>query len=170
MGMIYVFTGDGKGKTTAALGTAVRSCGHGRRVVIVQFMKKRKTGEIKFSEKTKSFEIHQFGGRKFVDPSKVTRGDVEKAKAGLVFCLKLLDKKPPDLLVLDEINVAIRYGLMTKGDALELIVQAPEKTDLVLTGRHAPPEIMEVADLVTDMKDIKHPYTKGSGARKGLDF
>ncbi|MBN2043122.1 MAG: cob(I)yrinic acid a,c-diamide adenosyltransferase [Candidatus Aenigmarchaeota archaeon] len=170
MGMIYVFTGDGKGKTSAALGVALRSYGYRKTIVFVQFMKNRETGEIKFADKRKGFAIHQFGSENFVDLSHPSEDDRKRAEAGLEFAEAVITKKAPDLLVLDEINVAVRHGLLKGHRVLDLIRKLPENTDIILTGRDASKEIIEVADLVTEMKEIKHPYAKGTEAKKGLDF
>jgi cob(I)alamin adenosyltransferase len=170
MGMIYVFTGDGKGKTSAALGTAMRSAGHGGRVVMIQFMKGRETGEAIFSRKARVFDLLQFGRDGFVNLKKPSKEDKKSAAVALKVAGSILSDNPPDLLVLDEINVAMHAGLITTKSVMAVLRKIPKKTHVILTGRGAPKEVVAVADLVTEMKDIKHPFRKGVKAVKGLDF
>lgn len=174
MGHVYLYYGTGGGKTASALGLALRSVGHGRRVVIIQFMKWRKdTGEYKIMERLKpNYEIRQFGRPGWIcneaADSKVNVGgmsfnvrgideaDVEMARKGLEFARKILAEKP-DLLVLDEICLAAYLGLFSIKDALGLLSDAPAGTDIVLTGRFAPKEFMERADFVTEITARKAP-------------
>lgn len=167
--MIIVYTGNGKGKTTAALGLALRSIGYGKRVVLVQFMKGRENGEILAAKKIPGLEIYQFGRKDFVDPKKPKKEDLDLAKMGLEFAKKTAKKKP-DVLILDEINVAVKFGLLKLEDVLKLINATPKNTTLVLTGRYAPKEIIRKADIVTEMAEIKHHFKKGAKAIKGIDY
>ncbi len=169
-GLIQVYTGNGKGKTTAALGLALRACGHGYKVAMVQFMKKNESyGEVQASKYLSGFSLFQFGRNVFVkrDPDKI---DIELAKEGLLFAKELMQKKEYDILILDEINVALDFGLLTEEEVLELLDEKPPNMELILTGRYAKDSIVERADLVTEMKQIKHPYEKGIMAREGIEF
>jgi len=169
--MIQVYTGEGKGKTTAAFGLALRALGNGKKVVIVQFMKGRKdVGELKMGAKLQGLEIHQFGRPEFVDPMNPLPIDFELAKEGLKFAQRALKEKKPDLLILDEVNVALKFGLLKTADVLALLKSAPKNMEIVLTGRGAPKEIIEKADLVTEMKEVTHPFESGVPAREGVEF
>ena len=169
--MIHVYTGEGKGKTTAAFGLALRALGSGKKVVIVQFMKGRKdVGEYKMGKKLQGMEVHLFGRAELVDPLQPLSIDFELAQEGLRFAKKRIEEKPPDLLILDEVNVAIKFGLLNVNDVLAFMRNTPASVELVLTGRHAPKEIIEKADLVTEMKEISHPFEEGVPAREGVEF
>ena len=158
MGYIYLYTGDGAGKTTNALGLALRSVGHGNKVVIVQFLKGRKdVGEFKIHERLgPEYEIHQFGTEDFVDPKNLRPNDYEQARRGLEFA-RLVMKTKPNLLVLDEINLALAGKLVSIEDVLSLLRELPKETDIVLTGRYAPRELIDSADFVNIIVDVKHP-------------
>ncbi len=161
-GKIIVFTGDGKGKTTASLGMAIRAIGHGRKVVIIQFLKKGEYGEIKSG----ILEIHQFGREKFVfEPEEK---DFEEVKKAMEYAREALKRKP-FMLILDEINVAVALKLVSIEEVVKLIEERG-KTHVVLTGRNAPEEIIRIADLVTEMKKIKHYYDDGIEAIEGLEY
>jgi len=160
-GLVYVYTGDGKGKTTAAIGSAVRAAGHGKRAVIIQFLKKGDYGE-----KRSSLEIYQFGREQFVFEPK--ERDYELAGEGIAFAEKVL-KEHPFLLVLDEINVALSMGLVDAGDVSN-IIEGRGETNIILTGRNAPREFMDMADLVTEMRNVKHPFDRGIKGREGLEY
>ncbi len=164
--MIHVYTGNGKGKTTAAIGLAIRAYGRKKRVKIIQFMKKGDYGEIMALKKL-GIDVEQFGRAEFVDRDKPERGDIELAEKALARALAVLPLC--DLLVLDEINVAIDYRLIKLEDALELMEKA-KNIELVLTGRYAKEEIVEKADYVTEMREIKHPYRRGIEGREGIEF
>jgi cob(I)alamin adenosyltransferase len=168
LGLIYLFTGNGKGKTTAALGNAIRALGYGEKVVVIQFMKKWETGEKKFFE-SHGYEFHQFGRKEFVDFRNPSDEDKKLAKEGLAFAEEKLKEKP-FLLVLDELNVAVAANLLSVEEALQFLEKIPEETNVIITGRYAKKELIEKADLVTEMKEIKHPFQKGKPAVKGLDF
>ncbi len=169
-GLIQVYTGNGKGKTTASLGLALRACGHGYKVVMVQFMKKNETyGEVEASKFLPGFSLFQFGRNVFVkrNPEKI---DIELAKEGLSFAREIVRKGKCDILILDEINVALDYGLLEEEEVLSLLDEKPPHMEIVLTGRYAKESIVKKADLVTEMKEIKHPYEKGIMAREGIEF
>jgi len=161
-GKVIIFTGDGKGKTTASLGMALRALGHGKKVVIIQFLKKGEYGETKSG----ILEIHQFGKEKFVFEPK--KEDFEEAKKAMKFAREALKRKP-FMLILDEINVAMALKLVPIEEVVKLIEER-EETHMVLTGRNAPKKIIRIADLVTEMKKIKHYYDKGIEAIEGLEY
>jgi cob(I)alamin adenosyltransferase len=171
MGLVQIYTGPGKGKTTAALGLGFRALGHGFNVAVIQFLKGRDdSGEVLMAAHTPGFSITRFGSAAFVDKSNPGEEDRREARRGLEFAHSLLDGGACDLLVLDEINVALDFGLLEEKEVLELMEKGSLKGDLVLTGRNASPALIEKADLVTEMKEIKHPFTRGMTARKGIEF
>ncbi|MDH5815395.1 MAG: cob(I)yrinic acid a,c-diamide adenosyltransferase [Candidatus Nezhaarchaeota archaeon] len=170
-GYIHVYTGDGEGKTLTAFGLALRAIGHGFKVIIIQFMKGRKdVGEYKIKDRLQpEYEIYQFGREEFVDLNNPQPIDYELARKALEFAEKALERKPR-VLVLDEINLAAAIGLVKVEEVLKLLEKVPEETVVVLTGRRAPKEFIEIADLVTELKEIKHPYRFGVEARKGIEY
>lgn len=170
-GKIHLYTGEGEGKTTTALGLALRAVGHGYKIIIIQFMKGRKnTGEYLIKERlAPEYEIYQFGKQEFVNLENPSEEDKKLAQEGLEFARKSLRKKPR-LLILDEINLAIAIGLIELRAVLELLEEIPNETVVVLTGRRAPKELIKVADLVTEMREIKHPMKHGIVARRGIEF
>jgi cob(I)alamin adenosyltransferase len=170
-GMVYVYTGEGEGKTTNALGLALRAVGHGYRVIIIQFMKGRKyIGEYRVKDRlAPEYEIHQFGREEFIDFKNPMPLDYELAARGLEFAKSALKRKPR-LLILDEINLAAHFGIVKTEDVLKLLDDIPEETTVVLTGRRAPGELVERADLVTEMKFVKHPFEKNFPAREGIEY
>lgn len=169
--MVQVYTGDGKGKTTAAIGQAIRALGHGHKVLMIQFMKGDPNyGEVKFLKKVKNFKLVQSGLPTFVKKGQPTEDDLKMAEAGLKLAEKFITTNKYQMIILDEINIAIDYGLIDLARVLTLIKKCPANTELVLTGRYAPKEIIELADLVSEVKEIKHPYQKGIVSRKGIDY
>lgn len=168
-GLIQIYTGDGKGKTTASLGQALRAAGRGFKVIMVQFVKgDPNSGEHMFVKKYPSFQIEQPNqGNCFVQPREELKAAVDKAMA---LARQHLTKGDYDMVILDEIFIAVNMGLLTEAEVLELMDLKPEKTELVLTGRYAPPEIVRRADLVTEMLMIKHPFTQGIEARPGVEY
>jgi len=167
--MIQVYTGDGKGKTTAALGLALRACGAGLKVYIGQFIKGRTYNELKALKKFRAnLTVEQFGRGCFIKtPSPV---DKELAQRGLKKINQIISERRFDLVILDEINIALELKLFEVQDILELIEKKPEETELVLTGRNAPAEIIDRADLVSEIREIKHYFKKGIKARRGIEF
>ncbi len=169
-GYIHLYTGNGGGKTTAALGVAMRAVGQGKRVVVVQFMKGRKdTGEYKIQKKLGSmYKVYQFGKKQFVNLKKPSSEDVRLANEALAFVNEVMrEKLHPDLLILDEINIAANTGLIDKKQTLKMLKDAPSSIDIYMTGRYAPKEFINAADFVTfveDKKRLKLP------ARKGIDY
>ncbi|AFK21755.1 cob(I)yrinic acid a,c-diamide adenosyltransferase [Pyrococcus sp. ST04] len=169
LGMIHIYTGNGKGKTTAALGLAVRMLGSGGRVIIVQFMKAPKVyGEYEMAEKC-GFRIEAYGPPKFVH-GKPDKEDIEAAQRALERAREVVKSGEWDLVILDEICVAVAFGLISIEDVKELIKSKAEKTELVLTGRYCPEELYAFADYVTEMREVKHPYQKGILARRGVEY
>jgi len=170
LGMVHVYTGDGKGKTTAALGLGLRAVGHGYRVVVVQFMKGQLVyGEQKAARNIKGFEIRQFGRKDFVDRDNPARVDREWASKGLEYARNVLTDGKHDVVILDELNVALDWKLVTLEDVLALIRNKAPQTELVITGRYAHPQVMELADYVTEMREVSHPFRKGFLCAKGVD-
>jgi len=171
-GLVQVYTGNGKGKTTAALGLALRAVGHGMKVLVIQFMKGNiNYGELKSSRKlSPCLTIRQKGQRTFVSKNHVDPLDLKLAREGFSLAKKAIESKEYDVVILDEINQAIDYGLVPLSNLLQLIDSKPETVELILTGRNAKPEVMEKADLVTEMVDRKHYYDRGVQARKGIEM
>ncbi len=166
--MIQVYTGNGKGKTTAALGLALRACGAGFKVYIGQFIKGKTCSEMKSLGALKNVTLRQYGRGCFIGRQPGIK-DMLLAKAGLNEARSVLLSGTYQLIILDEINVAMERGLLAKKEVLELIGKTPKKTELVLTGRGAPREIIKRADLVSEIKEVKHYYKKGIKARKGIE-
>ena len=168
--MLQVYTGNGKGKTTAALGLIARSLGNGNRVCLIQFMKKNfPYGEIEFFTKQENIKIIQTGTAELVDPNKPNEIDFIEAEKGYQAAKKTLQSNQYDLVVLDEINVAVKWNLLKLEKQLELI-NIPTEAEIIMTGRYAADEVITKADLVTEMKEIKHYYNSGIVARKGIEF
>lgn len=166
---VYLWTGNGWGKTTSALGVALRAIGQGHKVMIIQFMKGRKdTGEYKIKDKLKNYDICQFGTKKFIDLKKPSEKDRENAWEGFEFAKKSVKKKP-NLLILDEINLAARIGLLDTGEIIDFLDTIPKSVNVYLTGRYAPKKLLKRADYVTEIRAIKHPPLT-SKAKKGIDY
>jgi cob(I)alamin adenosyltransferase len=170
-GYIQVYTGNGKGKTTASLGLAVRAAGHGLKTVIIQFMK----GWIDYGELkgvamlSPLVTIHQAGRDTFVDRESPDPEDIRLARDGWELAKETILDGKADIVVLDEINCAVDFGLLPVGEVLDLLRRKPDGMEIVLTGRGAPEEIVAAADLVTEMREIKHYYAKGIDARVGVE-
>jgi cob(I)alamin adenosyltransferase len=168
-GFLHIYTGEGKGKTTAALGLALRAMGAGWRVFFAQFLKQGAFSEIKA---LKHFEgqctVRQYGTGRFIR-GKPTASDIKQAQEGLQEILKTAQTQAYDLYILDEINVAIHFGLLTLNDILLFLEQMPTNVEIVMTGRWAQKELMERADVVTEMKCLAHYYEQGVTAREGIE-
>jgi len=169
-GLVQVYTGNGKGKTTAAIGQALRACGHGARVIMIQFMKGREYGELKSAAHLPGLRIFQYGRDEFVDKRNPETVDIDLARQGFEKAAKIMEYHECDLLILDEANVAIDYGLLKLDDVLNLLQNKPAEMEVILTGRNAARELMAMADLVTEMLEIKHPYQRKIEMRKGIDY
>lgn len=167
--MIHIYTGDGKGKTTAALGLALRAVGHGNRVLMIQFMKKGHYGELAASGMLKNFEIMQSGRGEFVNKNSPESVDFELAETGVEMARNALNSNNYDLLILDEINVAVDFGLVSV-ECVKGILNAAGDTEIVLTGRYAKKELIDEADYVSEIAEIKHPYQRGIESREGIEF
>jgi len=167
--LIQVYTGNGKGKTTAALGLAIRSAGAGFNVYIGQFAKGRFYSELSLLKRIKKIEVEQFGSRCFIRV-KPGKKDIELACEGLKKAKKAISGKKFRLIILDEINIALNLKLISLQEVLSLLKSAPRDKEIVLTGRYAPLEIKKVADLVSEIKENKHYYKKGIKARRGIEF
>ncbi|HEY3294807.1 MAG TPA: cob(I)yrinic acid a,c-diamide adenosyltransferase [bacterium] len=174
MGLVLVNTGDGKGKTTAALGTVLRAVGYGHHCLIVQFVKGSWTyGELKSIKRLEpEVEFHRMGkGFVGIVDDKLPREEHEQAaREALAFAKEKLASGQYRLVLLDEIFVAAGLGLISTDDILSVLDARPRSTSLILTGRGAPPEVIERADTVTEMREIKHAYRKGILAQRGVDY
>ena len=171
-GLVLIHTGAGKGKTTAAFGAAFRALGQGFSVLIMQFMKGQKNiGEIKALTRIDlPLEIKQFGRPVFFKSRACEPIDIYLATNGLAAFCEAMAGGRYDLIILDEIIMAIDYGLLKLEEVKKAIAQKPAELHLILTGRNAPAELIEIADLVTEMREIKHHYSKGIPAQKGIEY
>ncbi|OGF01532.1 MAG: cob(I)yrinic acid a,c-diamide adenosyltransferase [Candidatus Edwardsbacteria bacterium RIFOXYD12_FULL_50_11] len=170
-GMIQVYTGNGKGKTTASLGLALRASGQKKKILMIQFMKgKVNYGELRSAKKLPGFTIKQFGRPSFVDKKNPAPADIKGAGQALEFAQKSFASGKYDIIILDELNVALDFNLVSLKDVLDLIATKPEKVELIITGRYAHPKVIKLADLVSEVKEVKHYYMQGVPARKGIEF
>jgi cob(I)alamin adenosyltransferase len=168
-GFVQVYTGNGKGKTTAALGLAIRAAGAGKRVFIGQFLKSGQFSEISALKRYfKSIKIRQYGKKQFAS-KKTLKNDKKKVSNGFKEVSKAVFSEIFDIIILDEINFAMSKNLLDPMKVINLIKEKPKLVELVLTGRNAPKEIIKIADLVTEMKEIKHYFKKGVKARLGIE-
>jgi cob(I)alamin adenosyltransferase len=170
-GLTEVYTGDGKGKTSAAFGLGLRALGRGLKVYVVQFIKGGfDYGELHIVDHLPNLKLVAFGRGKFVTEVPPADEDIRLAKEAFELAQKVVNSEEYDLVILDEINVALNLKLIDVKEVIDLIKNKPKRVELILTGRYAPPEVIEVADLVTEMKEIKHPYTRGIPPRKGIEY
>lgn len=167
-GYIHIYTGNGKGKTTAALGLSLRAICAGKKVYIGQFIKGMEYSELKAVDYLPNLIIEQFGKDCFIyhEP---TEEDIELAQEGLEKMAKILQEGAYDLVVLDEVNIGLYYKLFSLDQVIQALENRDPGVEVVLTGRYAPEELIELADLVTEMKEIKHYYQQGVEARKGIE-
>ena len=170
-GLVQVFTGNGKGKTTAALGTVLRALGHGLRVFIAVFMK----GDYPYGEwvslsRLENVDIARFGSENFIDPENVKPEEKESARQALATAREAMLSGNYNLIVLDEVNIAVSWKLISLDEVIQLIRDKPETVELILTGRYADKELLKIANLVTEMQNIKHPFEQGIKARKGFEY
>lgn len=170
-GLIQVYTGNGKGKTTAALGLAMRAAGQGLRVYIIQFMKGwPHYGELETVKLIPNITLQQFGTPNFVYKGRATEEDIKGAKAALAEARRAMHSGDYDVIILDELNVALDFELVSLEEVLSLLDEKPEKVELVITGRNAHPQVIERAHLVTEMREVKHPFQQGVPGRKGIEY
>ena len=170
-GLIQVYTGNGKGKTSAAFGLALRATGRGLKVYMIQFIKGGfDYGELYVVKSLPNFTLKAFGRGKFITSKPAEIEDVSLAQEALKLAVEIIRTGEYDIVILDEINVALDLKLIKLQEVVEMIKKKPGKVEIVLTGRNAPEEIIEIADLVTDVKEIKHPFSKGYQARKGIEY
>jgi cob(I)alamin adenosyltransferase len=173
-GIVIVYTGNGKGKTTASLGVALRAIGHGLRVCIIQFIKGEWSyGELNSIKKLEPDLELIVAGKGFIgiiDDDHAFEEHVRAAKTALDIVQQKISLDTFDIIILDEINYALHLGVLQLADVMKILQNRPKHLSLILTGNHASEEIITLADLVTEMKEIKHPYKKGIKAKRGIDF
>ncbi|MDD5062941.1 MAG: cob(I)yrinic acid a,c-diamide adenosyltransferase [Candidatus Marinimicrobia bacterium] len=169
-GFIQVYTGDGKGKTTAALGLALRAAGAGLKVFIGQFVKGAEYSEIKILRQlSENITVQQYGRRCFIK-DQPDEEDIRLAQNGLREMRKIIQSGDYDLVIFDEANIAVYFKLFSIDELLHVLQNRPEKVEVVITGRRADPKLIEIADLVTEMKEVKHYYQRGVAARAGIEM
>lgn len=168
--MIYILTGNGKGKTTCALGMGLRAVGAGLSVFMLQFLKKDKSSEIRIIKKINKFAVRVFGRGVCLSKKNLSNKDFGLAKQGFALAKKTAESKKYNMLILDEINLVLKFGLLEIEEVLAFLKKYRKELDIVLTGRYCPKAIIKIADLVTEFKEIKHYYRKGRRARKGIEF
>lgn len=170
-GLVEILTGDGKGKTTAALGMVLRALGHGHKAYIVFFLKgDYPYGERRTLARLPDVTFASFGSAQFVDPQKITDEQRSQAAQAMGAARRAVTSGEYDLVILDEINLAVQLKLVSLDNVLQLIREKPEKVELILTGRNASPELIQRADLVTECRKVKHPYDAGIKARPGIEY
>ena len=170
-GLVQVYTGNGKGKTCAAFGAALRAVGRGLAVHVIQFIKGGfDYGELYSVKHLPNLKLNAFGRGRFITESQPPKEDAQLAKVGFDLAKEVVKSGEYDLVVLDEINIVLHLKMIDLEDVIKLIKTKPQHVELILTGRNAPAEIIEVADLVTEMKEIKHPYAQGIPPRKGIEY
>lgn len=167
-GYIQVYTGNGKGKTTAALGITLRCLCAGNKVFFGQFMKGQEYSELKAPESLENLTMEQFGTPSFVK-GKPSEEDIKKARAGLKRMEEVLKSGEYDMVVFDELNTTLFFDMLTIDEVLAVLDQKPEKTEVILTGRYAPQKLVDRADLVTEMREIKHYFNAGVPSRAGIE-
>jgi len=167
-GYLQVYTGNGKGKTTAAIGLAIRATGAGKKIYMAQFVKGMRYSEIKTLEKFNNIKIEQFGLKCFIK-DKPKPEDIKSAREGLAKAKQQMFSGNYDIVILDEANIAVFFDLFTIDDLLDVIAVKPDNLELIITGRYAHEKLIEIADLVTEMKEIKHYYNDGVNARQGIE-
>ena len=173
-GRIHLFTGNGKGKTTAALGIGLRATGHNMNVIMIQFMKGQETGEIAICKTLNQlFQIERFGLPQFITPN-TSNKDIQKHinifQKGIKRTLEIFESNIFDVIILDELALAPSQKIATTEEIISLIQKKPLNCELIITGRNAPDELIDLCDVVTEMKEIKHCYNEGINAIKGIDF
>ncbi len=170
-GLVQVYTGNGKGKTSAAFGLALRAVGRGLKVYIIQFIKGGfDYGELYAIKKLPNLKLKAFGHGRFITEKPPKEDDIRSAKKALDLARDIIESGEYDIVILDEINVALALELIKVQDVVDLAKGKPEHVELILTGRNVPQKIIDVADLVTEMREVKHPFKQGVPPRKGIEF
>ncbi len=169
-GLIQVYTGNGKGKTTAALGQALRAAGRDKKILIVQFMKKWDYGELHSIKHIPQITIKPFGTKDFVYKGRAKEIDYQEARKAFAEGVQGATSGKYDIVIFDELNVALDFGLLEILEVINFLKNKPETVEVIITGRNAPAEILDLADLVTEMREIKHPFQKGIKARIGIEY
>lgn len=167
--MIQIYTGHGKGKTTAAIGAAIRASGAGMNVFIAQFVKGMHYSELEVLKNIPSITLEQFGRDCFIE-KEPTQADIDAAQMGWKKVKVLFQEEKYQMLILDELCIALYYKLIDINEVIEQLKNADEKKEIIITGRNAPDALVELADLVTKMREIKHYYNNGTQARKGIEY
>jgi len=174
LGLIQVYTGTGKGKTTAAIGAGIRAVGQGLRVHMIQFLKGGDNfppyGEVRALEQIPQFTLEQYGPGHFVNPHAISDDDREIVRRGLQRAREILHSGNYDIVILDEINVVLQFGIVELETVLDLLDKRANGTEVILTGRGASKGLINHADLVSQIQEIKHPFTKGIKARMGIEY
>lgn len=169
-GYIQVYTGNGKGKTTAAIGLSVRAAGTGKKVFFAQFVKGQVYSEVKaIQDFLTSITIKQYGLDCFIY-KRPKQADIDIARRGFNEVSEIISAGKYNIVVLDEANIAIYYNLFTVEELIAVLKKKPDEKEIIITGRYAPPELIEFADLVTEMREVKHYYSKGVDARVGIEY
>lgn len=170
-GKVHIYTGDGKGKTIAAFGLAMRASGRGLSALIIQFLKKGADfGEVVAAERLPEIRVEQYGTGRFIQGDDLTEEDVRLARLAMDRAREAISSEKFDLIILDELNVAIHFGLISLPEVLQVIDSKPSSVELVITGRWAKEQLEAKADYVTEMQAIKHPYDLGEEGRPGIEF
>jgi cob(I)alamin adenosyltransferase len=170
-GLVQVYTGNGKGKTTAAFGLALRATGRGLKVYIIQFIKGGfDYGELYTVDKLPNLTLKAFGRGEFITAKPPDKEDVRLAEQALQLAKQTVNSGKYDVIILDEVNVALTLKLIDLEEVLKLIQNKPNHVELVLTGRNAPVQVIDASDYVTEMREVKHPYSKGYQSRKGIEY
>ena len=170
MGYVHLYYGDGKGKTTAALGLAFRASGWGKRSLIIQFMKKWEYGEYQAAKENPLIEVRQFGIRRFIRKGERPPELLEEISKAMALAREGAESGKYDIIVLDEAAVAVYFGVLDEDDLLDFIDAYRDKVEIVITGRKASPRLIEKANLVTEMRKVKHYYDSGVTAREGIEY
>ena len=170
-GLVQVYTGNGKGKTSAAFGAALRAVGRGLKVYIIQFIKGGfDYGELYVVDKLPNLKLAAFGRGRFITETPPLKEDVEPVREAFELAKKVVSEGKYDIVILDEINVVVDLKMVSVDEVVELIRNKPKHVELILTGRNAAPAVIELADLVTEMREVKHPYARGVPSRKGIEY
>ncbi len=170
-GKVHIITGPGKGKTTAAFGLAMRAAGHGLKVCIIQFMKTGETtGEVLAANRLRGVHVVQFGTGRWIDVRHISEDDRAAATSAMTRAEEVLTGKECDMVILDEINVAMAFGLVNSKELMSLLKSRRKGIEVVLTGRNAPRELLDYADYVSVVENTKNPYDRGAPARKGIEW